>query len=221
MTRILVIEDERDIADFIRRGLIFKGYEVEVAFDGDQGLTLAHECPPDMVLLDLMLPGIDGIEVCRRLRAAGDLPVIVLTARDSVVDKVQGLDAGADDYITKPFAFEELLARIRAALRRRAPSGEVITVGDLTIRPESREVERRGRAIELTAREYDLLELLAREAGKVIRKQTIFEKVWGYDFEIESDPIRVYVCYLRQKLNGPGEPDLIRAVRGVGYILKA
>ena len=154
MTRILVIEDERDIADFIRRGLIFKGYEVEVAFDGDQGLTLAHEWSPDMVLLDLMLPW------DRRPRgvptpAGGGRPTCHCSYCPliSVVDKVQGLDAGADDYITKPFAFEELLARIRAALRRRAPGGEVITVGDVTIRPEGREVERGGRAIELTARE--------------------------------------------------------------------
>ncbi len=219
--RILVVEDEKDIADFIRRGLILKGYEVDVADSGEEGLALVHEQMPDMVILDLMLPGIQGIEVCRRLRAVGDVPVIILTARDSVADKVEGLDAGADDYVTKPFAFDELLARVRATLRRRAPDQKVITVGDLTIRPASREVERRGRAIALTAREYDLLELLARNAGKVMDKQTIFEKVWGYDFEIESDAIKVYVSYLRKKLNAPGEPDLIRAVRGVGYMLKA
>jgi DNA-binding response OmpR family regulator len=219
--RILVVEDEKDIADFIRRGLILKGYEVDVADSGEEGLALVHEQMPDMVILDLMLPGIQGIEVCRRLRAVGDVPVIILTARDSVADKVEGLDAGADDYVTKPFAFDELLARVRATLRRRAPDQEVITVGDITIRPSSREVERRGRAIELTAREYDLLELLARNAGKVMDKQTIFEKVWGYDFEIESDVIKVYVSYLRKKLNAPGEPDPIRAVRGVGYMLKA
>ncbi len=220
MARVLVIEDERDIADFIRRGLVLKGYEVDVAFDGEQGLAAARERMPDLVVLDLMLPGIDGIEACRRLRAVGDVPIIILTARDSVADKVEGLEAGADDYVTKPFAFDELMARVRAALRRRAPAGAVISVGDLTIRPESREVERGGRAIELTAREYDLLEFLARNEGKVMDKQTIFEKVWGYDFEIESDAIKVYVRYLRKKLNAAGEPDLIRAVRGVGYMLK-
>jgi len=220
VARVLVIEDEPDIADFIRRGLILKGYEVDVAFSGEQGLTLAHERMPDLVILDLMLPGVDGIEVCRRLRAAGDVPIIMLTARDSVADKVEGLDAGADDYVTKPFAFDELLARVRSALRRKAPAGEVLTVGDLTIRPASREVERGGRAIELTVREYDLLEYLARNAGKVVHKQAIFEKVWGYDFEIESDAIKVYVRYLRKKLNAAGEADLIRAVRGVGYMLK-
>jgi two-component system response regulator MprA len=138
-----------------------------------------------------------------------------------VSDKVEGLDAGADDYLTKPFAFDELLARVRATLRRKAPGVEVLTVGDLTIRPASREVERGGRNIELTAREFDLLAFLARNAGRVVNRQTIFEKVWGYDFEIESDAVKVYIRYLRKKLNAPGETDLIHAVRGVGYMLKA
>ncbi len=221
MARILVIEDERDIADFIRRGLILKGYEVHVAYSGEEGLSIAHEQPPDLVILDLMLPGIDGIEVCQRFRAAGAVPIIMLTARDSVADKIEGLDAGADDYVTKPFSFEELLARVRATLRRKAPEDEAIAVSDLIIRLPSREVERAGRSIELTAREFDLLQFLARDAGRVMDKQTTFEKVWGYDYEMESDLIKVYVSYLRKKLNGPGEPDLIHAVRGVGYILKA
>jgi two-component system, OmpR family, response regulator MprA len=221
VARILVIEDESDIADFIRRGLILKGYEVETAPDGETGLGIAHERMPDLVILDLMLPGIDGIEVCRRLRAAGDVPVIMLTARDSVKDKVEGLESGADDYITKPFSFDELLARVRAALRRKTQEDELIQVGDLTIRPASREVQRRGRNIELTVREYDLLDLLARNANRVVDKQTIFEKVWGYDFEIESDVIKVYVRYLRKKVNAEGEPDLIHAVRGIGYMLKS
>jgi DNA-binding response OmpR family regulator len=220
MARILVVEDERDIADFIGRGLSLKGHEVDIARDGEEALARARERPPEVVVLDLMLPGIDGIEVCRRLRAVSDVPIIILTARDSVADKVQGLDAGADDYVTKPFAFDELLARVRAALRRRSPAGEVLTVGDLIVRPDSREVERNGRAIDLTAREYDLLEFLARNAGKVVGKQVIFEKVWGYDYEIESDAIKVYVRYLRKKLNAPGERDLIKAVRNVGYMLK-
>jgi DNA-binding response OmpR family regulator len=216
-----VVEDEEAIADFIRRGLILTGYEVDVAHDGEVALSQARERMPDLVILDLMLPGMDGVEVCRRLRAASDVPIVVLTARDAVSDKVEGLDAGADDYLTKPFAFDELLARVRAALRRRVPSEEVLTVGDLVIRRASREVERAGRPIELTTREYDLLEFLARNAGKVVEKQTIFERVWGYDFEIESDAIKVYVRYLRKKLNGPGETDLIHAVRGVGYMLRA
>jgi two-component system response regulator MprA len=221
MTRILVVEDEHDIADFIRRGLIYKGYEVDVASDGEQALNLARDHPPDLVLLDLMLPKMDGVEVCRRLRAASDLPIIILTARDSVDDKVRGLDAGGDDYVTKPFSFDELLARVRAALRRRAPEEETLKVADLTIVPASREVSRKDRPIELTLREYDLLEFLARNAGKVMDKQTIFQRVWGYDFEVEGDAIKVYVRYLRKKLNAQGEPDLIHAVRGVGYIMKA
>ena len=222
MANILIIEDEPDIADFIRRGLSLKGYDVLVAPSGERGLDTAREHPLDLVILDLMLPGMDGVEVCRLLRKEADVPIIMLTARDSVADKVDGLEAGADDYITKPFVFDELLARVRSALRRRAGlAQELLTVGDLSIRPASREVERAGRPIELTAREYELLEFLARNAGKVLTKETIFEKVWGYDFEIESDAIKVYVSYLRKKLNAPGEPDLIHAVRGVGYMLKS
>lgn len=221
MVKILVIEDDPDIADFIRRGLIYKDYEVEVAHDGDRGLVLARDFVPDLVLLDLMIPKIDGVEVCRRLRAAGNVPIIILTARDSVTDKIRGLDAGADDYVTKPFAFDELLARVRAALRRHEPGEEVLKVGDLTIRPAGREVVRGDRQIELTAREFDLLLLLARNAGKVLDKNTIFERVWGYSFDVESDTIKVYVRYLRKKLNAAGEPDLIHAVRGVGYVMKA
>jgi len=222
MANILIIEDEPDIADFIRRGLSLKGYDVLVAPSGERGLDTAREHPLDLVILDLMLPGMDGVEVCRLLRKEADVPIIMLTARDSVADKVDGLEAGADDYITKPFVFDELLARVRSALRRRAGlAQELLTVGDLSIRPASREVERAGRPIELTAREYELLEFLARNAGKVLTKETIFEKVWGYDFEIESDAIKVYVSYLRRKLNAPGERDLIHAVRGVGYMLKS
>jgi len=221
MARILVVEDEEDIASFIKRGLLLKGYEVAVADDGETALKLFQEQAPDLVLLDLMLPDLDGVEVCRRVRAASDVPVIILTALDSVSHKVEGLEVGADDYVTKPFAFEELIARIRAALRRKAPASDDIRVGDLTIRPASREVERDGRQIELTNREYELLDYLARNAGKVMDKRIIFEKVWGYDFEVESDAIKVYVSYLRKKLNAAGERDLIHAVRGVGYILKA
>ena len=222
MERVLVVEDEPNIAEFIRRGLTYKGYEVDVAHTGEEALDLAWERPVDLVILDLMLPGIDGIEVCRRLRAAGDVAIIVLTARDKIDDKVEGLEAGADDYVTKPFAFEELLARVRAALRPRSPAREeVLKVGDLVIRSASREVRRGDREVKLTAREYDLLEFLARHANTVVSKETIFEKVWGYDYEAESDALKVYISYLRRKLNGEGEPDLIHAVRGVGYILKA
>jgi DNA-binding response OmpR family regulator len=222
MARVLVVEDEPNIAEFIRRGLTYKGYEVDVAHTGEDALDLAWERPVDLVILDLMLPGMDGIEVCRRLRAAGDVAIIVLTARDKVDDKVEGLEAGADDYVTKPFAFEELLARVRAALRPRSPAKEeVLKVGDLVIMSASREVRRGDREVRLTAREYDLLEFLARHANTVVSKETIFEKVWGYDFEAESDALKVYISYLRRKLNGEGETDMIHAVRGVGYILKA
>jgi DNA-binding response OmpR family regulator len=223
MSRVLVVEDEPDIADFIRRGLTYKGYEVDVTHSGEEALERARDQLPDLVILDLMLPGIDGVEVCRRLRAADEIPIIMLTARDTVADKVNGLEAGADDYVTKPFEFAELLARVRAALRRQqARTGAaVIRVADLVIQPASREVLRGTREVELSAREYDLLEFLARHAGEVVTKETLFEKVWGYDFEVESDAIKVYVRYLRKKLNANGEPDLIHSVRGVGYMLKA
>jgi len=221
MTRILVVEDDPAIADFIRRGLIYQDYEVDVAHDGEEGLTVARDRSPDLVLLDLMIPKVDGVEVCRRLRAGSNVPIIILTARDSVTDKISGLDAGADDYVTKPFSFDELLARVRAALRRKEPSDEVITVGDLIVRPAAHEVSRAGRDIELTAREFDLLLLRARNAGRVLDRNTIFERVWGYTFDVESDTIKVYVRYLRRKLNAEGEADLIHAIRGVGYMLKA
>ncbi len=221
MTRILLIEDDLDIADFIQRGLVYKDYDVEVAHDGEAGLEAARDKPPDLVLLDLMIPKVNGVEVCRRLRAAGDVPIIILTARDSVADKIEGLEAGADDYVTKPFAFDELVARVRAALRRHEPGEELIEVGDLTIRPASREVARAGRDIELTSREFDLLLFLARNAGKVLDRNAIFERVWGYTFGVESDTIKVYIRYLRRKLNAEGESDLIHTVRGVGYMLRA
>jgi two-component system response regulator MprA len=221
MTRILVIEDDPDIADFIRRGLTYKDYEVEVAHDGEEGLAVARDRPPDLVLLDLMIPKIDGVEVCRRLRAASAVPIIILTARDSVTDKISGLEAGADDYVTKPFAFDELVARVRAALRRKEPGEEVVTVADLVIRPASREVKRGQRDIQLTLREFDLLLYLARNAGKVLDRNMIFENVWGYSFDVESDTIKVYIRYLRRKLNANDELDLIHAIRGVGYMLKA
>jgi two-component system response regulator MprA len=223
MARVLVVEDEPNIADVIRRGLIYQGFEVDIAHNGAEGLEAARENLPDVVVLDLMLPDMDGVEVCKRLRAADQVPIIMLTARDALSDKVEGLEAGADDYMTKPFEFDELVARIKVNLRRRASmpaSGEVITVGDLTINPMSREVTRGDRPIELTAREFELLEYLARHAGQVVTKETLFERVWGYNFDVESDAIKVYISYLRKKLNANGEQDMIRAVRGVGYVLK-
>ncbi len=224
MPRVLVVEDEPNIADFVRRGLIYKGFEVDVAHTGAKGLEAAREHLPDIVILDLMLPDMDGVDVCQRLRAADDVPIIMLTARDALTDKIEGLEAGADDYMTKPFEFDELLARINAALRRRSGAShpsEALKVADLVVKPASREVTRGEREVSLTAREFELLEYLARYAGQVVSKETLFEKVWGYDFDVESDAIKVYISYLRKKLNSHGEPDLIHAIRGVGYVLKA
>lgn len=225
MPRVLVVEDEQNIADAVRRGLIYQKFDVDLAHTGAAALDVARERMPDIVILDLMLPDMDGMEVCRRLRAADEVPIIMLTARDAVSDKVEGLESGADDYMTKPFEFAELLARINVALRRRDRSrdggNEVFRVGDLLVKPGSREVTRGDRDITLTAREFDLLEYLARHAGQVVNKETLFERVWGYDFDVESDAIKVYISYLRKKLNAGGEPDLIHAIRGVGYVLKA
>lgn len=221
--RVLVIEDEEPIADLLRRGLTFAGYTVDVALTGEAGLDLARDNPPDVVVLDVMLPGISGVEVCLRLRQGLDasLPVIMLTARDSTEDKIEGLDAGADDYVSKPFSFDELLARIRAALRRRQPQGrEILRVSDLTLNTAAREAIRGERRVELTTREYDLLEFLVRHAGQVVSKEAIFERVWGYTFDIDSDAVKVYISYLRSKLSKDGEQNLIHTVRGIGYVLK-
>ncbi|MDQ3855503.1 MAG: response regulator transcription factor [Chloroflexota bacterium] len=221
--RILIIEDEEQIAEFLYRGLTFKGYAVDVRRDGEAGLDAARDQPPDVIILDVMLPGISGLEVCQRIREGldGSVPVIMLTARDATEDKIEGLDAGADDYLTKPFSFEELLARVRAALRRRQPQArEVLRVGDLTLHTAAREVMRGSRPVELTTREYDLLEFLVRHAGQVVSKEAIFERVWGYTFDIDSDAVKVYISYLRSKLTAGNEPDLIHTVRGIGYVLK-
>lgn len=220
--RILLIEDERKIADFIRRGLTLEGYQVQVAYDGESGLDAAVEQKPDLIILDIMLPAIDGIEVCKALRDAGfDMPILMLTARDAVRDRVAGLDAGADDYLVKPFAFDELLARIRALLRRRvAAEEEVLQFADLTLRPATREVTRSGRPIDLTAREFDILETFMRHPRQVLTREQLYERIWGYDFSGESNIIEVYIRYLRAKLEANGEPRLIHTVRGVGYVLR-
>jgi two-component system response regulator MprA len=220
--RILLIEDERKIADFIRRGLTLEGYQVQVAYDGESGLDAAVEQKPDLIILDIMLPAIDGIEVCKALRDAGfDMPILMLTARDAVRDRVAGLDAGADDYLVKPFAFDELLARIRALLRRRAAAEEeVLQFADLTLRPATREVTRGGRLIDLTAREFDILETFMRHPRQVLTREQLYERIWGYDFSGESNIIEVYIRYLRAKLEANGEPRLIHTVRGVGYVLR-
>ena len=220
-TRVLVIEDEERILQFLQRGLTYEGYRVDVAADGPGGLALARENPPDVVILDWMLPGMDGLEVCRRLRAGGPVPILMLTAKDSVGDRVQGLDAGADDYLVKPFAFDELLARLRALLRRATPaSPEVLKFADLSLDTGTRQAFRGERAIDLTAKEYELLELFIRHPRQVLTREVIFDRVWGYDFGGESNIIEVYIRYLRQKTEANNEPRLIRTVRGVGYVLR-
>jgi two-component system response regulator MprA len=218
---ILVIEDETRIADLLRRGLTYEGYRVSVAGDGPAGLAIARDDPPDLVILDWMLPGLDGLEVCKRLRAAGPVPIIMLTAKESVPDRVAGLNAGADDYMVKPFAFDELLARIRAQLRRNRPQAtEMLHFADLAMNTATREVMRGHRKLELTTKEYDLLELFLRHPRQVLTRDVIFDRIWSYDFGGESNIIEVYVRYLRQKTEAEGEARLIQTVRGVGYALR-
>jgi DNA-binding response OmpR family regulator len=222
MTHILIVEDESEIAGYLRRGLAFEGYSAEIAANGLSALAAARERPPDLVVLDLMLPGVDGLEVARRLRAASDVPIIMLTARDAVPDRVAGLEAGADDYLVKPFAFEELLARIRVQLRRRQREDQPthLHYGALTMDTAAHETHIGSRRVELTAKEYELLELFMRHPQQVLTREVIYDRVWGYDFGGESNIIEVYVRYLRQKLESGGEPRLIQTVRGVGYILR-
>jgi two-component system response regulator MprA len=222
MERILIIEDEADIANYLRRGLGFEGFSVEVAADGPSGLAAARERPPDLVVLDLMLPGIDGLEVAKRIRAVSEVPIIILTARDAVPDRVKGLESGADDYLVKPFAFDELLARIRVQLRRRqsAQQHDVLRYGPLMMDTSAREVRINDRRVDLTAKEYELLEQFMRHPQQVLTREVIYDRVWGYDFGGESNIIEVYVRYLRQKLEANNEPRLIQTVRSVGYILR-
>jgi two-component system, OmpR family, response regulator MprA len=226
---ILVVEDERSIASFLRRGLAYEGYDVSVTDTGVEALSIARDHPPDLVVLDLMLPGdIDGIEVCRRLRMAGErVPILMLTARDEVADRVEGLDAGADDYLVKPFAFEELLARLRALLRRRErrESGDddgrdMFQFADLRLDTSSRFAFRGDRQIELTAREYDLLLLFLRHPNQVMTRDLLMERIWGYDFPGESNVLEVAISNLRRRLEAEGEPRLLQTVRGVGYALR-
>jgi len=218
---ILVIEDEEKILNFLRRGLIYEGYRVETAVDGTAGLASARDNPPDLVILDWMLPGIDGLEVCRRLRAAGNVPILMLTAKDAVADRVEGLDAGADDYLVKPFALDEVLARLRALLRRAKPEApEILSFADLRLDTGTHQAFRGERPIELTAKEYELLELFLQHPRQVLTREVIYDRVWGYDFGGESNIIEVYVRYLRQKTEATDEPRLLHTVRGVGYVLR-
>lgn len=220
---ILLIEDEVKLAKFVELELGFEGYQVSVANDGLTGLTIARESHPDLILLDWMLPGMTGLEICRRLRTTGDkVPIILLTAKDEVSDRVAGLDAGADDYVVKPFSVEELLARVRARIRRTSEesSEDVLQFEDLKLNRSTREVYRDSRLIDLTAKEFDLLEYLLAHPRQVITRDRILEEVWGYDFMGDSNIIEVYVRYLRLKLEANQEKRLIQTVRGVGYVLR-
>jgi DNA-binding response OmpR family regulator len=230
---VLVIDDQENIIEFIKLGLKYEGFLVDSATDGIQGLATAQRINPDLIILDLMLPGIDGLEVCRRMRTnptTKDIPILMLTAKDDVRDRIAGLDTGADDYLTKPFSFEELVARIRAILRRQGRSrgeendmdqNQVLQCGDLQLNSATREVTRSNRLIELTATEYNLLHLFMSHPRQVLDRQTILNRVWGYDFLGETNIIEVYVRYLREKIeDSPSAPRLIQTVRGVGYVLK-
>ncbi|OLR89936.1 response regulator transcription factor [Actinokineospora bangkokensis] len=226
--RILVVDDDRAVRESLRRSLQFNGYQVELASDGQQALEAVLGADrPDAMVLDVMMPRLDGLEVCRRLRGVGDdLPILVLTARDLVSDRVAGLDAGADDYLPKPFALEELLARLRALLRRAtheqagAPAAAPLRFADLELDPGTREVRRGERGISLTRTEFALLELLLSHPKQVLTRSRILEEVWGYDFPTSGNALEVYVGYLRRKTESEGEPRLIHTVRGVGYVLR-
>jgi DNA-binding response OmpR family regulator len=219
---VLVVEDEVKLAQFIELELKYEGYNVTVASDGLSGLSAARESNPDLVILDWMMPGISGLEICRRLRDTGNkVPIIMLTAKDEVSDRVAGLDAGADDYMVKPFSVEELLARVRAHLRRtQEEDPELLQFTDLKLNRSTREVYRGDRAIELTAKEFDLLEYLLSHPRQVLTRDRILERVWGYDFMGDSNIIEVYIRYLRLKLEAENEKRLIQTVRGVGYVLR-
>jgi two-component system response regulator MprA len=220
--RILVVDDEHAVRDALRRALALGGYDVQIAPGAEVALGLVRDARPDAIVLDVLMPGMDGLELCRRLRAGGDrTPVLMLTARDGVGDRVLGLDAGADDYLVKPFALEELQARLRALLRRSgAGRPETLEFAGVTLDQGSHEVWREGCAIELTRTEFLLLELFLRNPRQVLERGTIFDRVWGYDFGLSSNSLEVYVGYLRRKLEAEGEPRLIHTVRGVGYVLR-
>ncbi|WGY02343.1 response regulator transcription factor [Nocardioides sp. QY071] len=225
--RVLVVDDDRAVRESLRRSLAFNGYDVHLAGDGAEALAGIGAVAPDVVVMDVMMPKLDGLEATRALRAAGnDIPILVLTARDAVGDRVEGLDAGADDYLTKPFALEELLARLRALLRRVTPiedgaEEEVLAFADLTMNVTTREVRRGSRPIELTRTEFTLLEMFLRRPRRVLDRSFILEEVWGYDFPTTANSLEVYVGYLRRKTEAEGEQRLIHTVRGIGYVLRA
>jgi len=219
--RVLIVEDDEDIAQVLQRSLRMEGYETRIASDGEQALDMAADYIPDLVVLDLGLPKLDGMEVARRIRTSGDVPILMLTARDAVESRVDGLDAGADDYLVKPFERQELLARIRALLRRRPPRGAAsLVVADLSLNPATHEVSRGDRQLELTQREFELLEYLMRNERIVVARQRLLEDVWGYDPFATTNTIEVFVSNLRRKLEAGGEPRLLHTIRGAGYVLR-
>jgi two-component system, OmpR family, response regulator MprA len=222
LARVVVVDDDEALRSAVRRALRLEGYDVEVAADGEEAFARLSAVNADLVVLDVLMPGLDGITVCRRLRESGDrTPILMLTAREAISDRVAGLDAGADDYLTKPFALEELVARVRALLRRTYPEDEgVLRVGDLELNPRTRDVRRGERALELTRIEFALLELLLRNAGVVLSHDVILERVWGFDDAYASNTLDVYIGYLRRKTEVAGEPRLIHTVRGVGFVLR-
>lgn len=219
--RILVVEDDEGIVRVLRRALGYEGYTVDVAGDGESALALVRQNEPALVILDIMLPGMDGFEVCQRIRNISSMPIIMLTAKDAIQDRIQGLDAGADDYLSKPFDLEELLARLRALLRRtQMDRATTLTFADLSLDTSTRMAARGNRVIQLTAKEYDLLELFLRHPRQVLTREMIFDRVWGYDFGGESNVLDVYIRYLRQKLESGGESRLLYTSRGVGYVMR-
>ncbi|WP_277630239.1 response regulator transcription factor [Atopococcus tabaci] len=229
MTKVLIIEDEKNLARFVELELTHEGFETEVCFNGRTGLeaAVAEDAEWDVILLDLMLPELNGIEVCRRVRQVSNVPIIMMTARDSVIDRVSGLDHGADDYIVKPFAIEELLARMRALLRRIEIENEensrkqtTITFKDLTVEKENRIVRRNDEVIELTKREYELLVELMENVNVVLSREVLLQRVWGYESEVETNVVDVYIRYLRNKIDVPGEDSYIQTVRGTGYVMR-
>jgi two-component system response regulator MprA len=220
--RVLIVEDDDDIAQVLQRSLRLEGYETRIAADGEAALGAANDFVPDLVVLDLGLPKLDGMEVAKRLRSADDVPILMLTARDALESRVDGLDAGADDYLVKPFERQELLARLRALLRRRPPRGSAsLVVSDLSLNPDTHEVKRGERTVELTQREFELLEYLMRNERIVVPRQRLLEDVWGYDPFATTNTIEVFVSNLRRKLEGGGEPRLLHTIRGAGYVLRA
>jgi two-component system response regulator MprA len=217
----LLVDDDAKIVSLLQRGLAYEGFEVHIALDGEAGLALARSVLPDLVLLDIGMPGPDGFDICRRLRLATDTAIIMLTARDDVLDKVHALDLGADDYVAKPFAFDELVARVRAVLRRHKPEGAPLLYDDLTLDSASRLVQRAGQLVELTTREYDLLHLFLRHPRQVLTREQILQQVWGYESEVDTNVLEVFIGHLRAKLEAQGGSRLIQTVRGVGYALRS